>query len=184
MGLVYEAEDLSLKRHVALKFLPDRLAADPGALQRFEHEGRLFLVMELLQGESPEVTEVASKLGVSNVLEGSVQLVGERLRVTVQLVSAKDGLQLWSERYDRAFADIFSIQDEIADSVAGRFELDPESSETHSTLGQVGLWYLWDMKASAAHLRRAMELDGSAPGPRARHAWWLSLNGRHEEAVA
>lgn len=69
------------------------------------------------------MTEVAQRLGVSSVLEGSIQLVGERLRVKVQLVGAADGFQLWAESYDRQFADVFAIQDEIADSVTRRFEL-------------------------------------------------------------
>ncbi|MFN8180037.1 MAG: protein kinase [bacterium] len=64
-----------------------------------------------------DTREIADRLGVSAILEGSVRKAGERLRITVQLVSASDGYHLWSERYDRQLADIFAIQEEIADRV-------------------------------------------------------------------
>jgi len=68
---------------------------------------------------TPEVDsrEVGLQLGVTTLLEGSVRKAGSRVRVTVQLVNASDGYQLWSERYDREMQDIFEIQDEIAQSV-------------------------------------------------------------------
>jgi non-specific serine/threonine protein kinase len=64
-----------------------------------------------------DTREIADRLGVSAILEGSVRKAGEQLRITVQLVSAADGYHLWSERYDRELADIFAIQEEIADRV-------------------------------------------------------------------
>jgi len=47
------------------------------------------------------------------VLEGSVRRSGNRIRITAQLIDARDGTHIWAERYDRALADIFSLQDEI-----------------------------------------------------------------------
>jgi non-specific serine/threonine protein kinase len=64
-----------------------------------------------------DVREIGRRLGVATVLEGSVRRAGERLRVTVQLVDVADGYHRWSERYDREVADVFAIQDEIAESV-------------------------------------------------------------------
>ncbi len=61
--------------------------------------------------------EIALQLGVTTLLEGSVRKSGNRVRITVQLVNASDGYQLWSERYDREMEDIFAIQDEIAQRV-------------------------------------------------------------------
>jgi adenylate cyclase len=60
---------------------------------------------------------------VANVLEGSVRRSGNRVRVTVQLVDARNGFQLWSERYDRQMEDIFEIQDDIARAVTGRLKV-------------------------------------------------------------
>ena len=51
------------------------------------------------------------------VLEGSVQKVGQRFRVTAQLTSVADGYQLWSERYEREMKDVFAIQDEISRAI-------------------------------------------------------------------
>ena len=65
------------------------------------------------KGRSIDVREAAKQLGVRYVLEGSVRKSGNRIRVTAQLIDAKDGTHLWAERYDRALDDIFAIQDEI-----------------------------------------------------------------------
>ena len=62
---------------------------------------------------SVDVREAAKQLGVRYVLEGSVRKSGNCIRVTAQLIDAKDGTHLWAERYDRALDDIFAIQDEI-----------------------------------------------------------------------
>jgi eukaryotic-like serine/threonine-protein kinase len=64
-----------------------------------------------------DVRRLAAELRVDNVLEGSVRRAGDRLRITVQLVSAADGYHLWSERYDLRFEDVFVVQDEIATRV-------------------------------------------------------------------
>jgi len=59
-------------------------------------------------------------LGVSAVLAGTVRKSGPRLRITAQLAAADDGRTLWSERYDRALDDVFTIQDEIARTSSAR----------------------------------------------------------------
>ena len=64
------------------------------------------------------IVEIAKLLGVAHVLEGSVQRVGDRVRVTAQLIRADDGFHVWSETYDLTFNDIFGIQDQIAEKVA------------------------------------------------------------------
>jgi non-specific serine/threonine protein kinase len=67
---------------------------------------------------SADVREIGRRLGVATVVEGSVRRAGDRLRVTVQLIDVADGYHRWSERWDREVADVFAIQDEIAESVA------------------------------------------------------------------
>jgi TolB-like protein/Flp pilus assembly protein TadD len=69
------------------------------------------------RGKDLDVREIGGLLAVDTVLEGSVRKAGNRLRVTAQLVSVDDGYHLWSERYDRELADVFEIQDEIAQSI-------------------------------------------------------------------
>lgn len=75
------------------------------------------------KGRREDARRVGERLGVAAVLEGGVRRAGERVRVTVQLVDAADGYQLWSERYDRDLADIFAIQDDIAQSIVRALEV-------------------------------------------------------------
>jgi TolB-like protein/DNA-binding winged helix-turn-helix (wHTH) protein len=70
------------------------------------------------KGKNEDVRSIAHKLGVAHVLEGSVRKVDQQLRITAQLVSASDGVQLWSQTYDRMLTDIFKVQGEIADEVS------------------------------------------------------------------
>jgi TolB-like protein/Flp pilus assembly protein TadD len=70
------------------------------------------------RGASRDVRRIGRELGVPYVLEGSVQRAGDRLRVGTQLVSVADGYHLWAQRFDRGMADVFAIQDEIAQNVA------------------------------------------------------------------
>jgi adenylate cyclase len=65
------------------------------------------------KGRSIDVREAAKQLGVRYLLEGSVRKSGNRIRITTQLIDAKDGTHVWAERYDRSIEDIFAIQDEI-----------------------------------------------------------------------
>jgi TolB-like protein/Tfp pilus assembly protein PilF len=75
------------------------------------------------RGKENELRDIADKLKVSTVLQGSVRRAGDRVRITVQLVDATSGFQLWSERYDREVKDIFDVQDEIARAAAGRLRV-------------------------------------------------------------
>jgi serine/threonine protein kinase/tetratricopeptide (TPR) repeat protein len=75
------------------------------------------------KGKNTEMSEIASKLRVANILDGSVRRAGNRVRVTVQLVDARNGFQLWSERYDRQMEDIFEVQDEIARAIADQLKV-------------------------------------------------------------
>lgn len=67
--------------------------------------------------------DIASALNVINILEGSVRKSGDRIRISLQLVSAADGYQLWAERYDRQMRDIFDLQEEIAIAVIDALEV-------------------------------------------------------------
>ena len=70
--------------------------------------------------ERGSVEEARRRLGVTHVLEGSVRRDGEALRVSVRLVDAKDGSQLWSQEFDRTLGDVFAIQDDIGSQVLSR----------------------------------------------------------------
>ena len=69
------------------------------------------------KGKNEDIGEIGKKLKVSTVLEGSMRKMGNKLRITAQLVNAADGYQLWSERYDREMEDVFAIQDDISQAI-------------------------------------------------------------------
>ncbi|MGD8496393.1 MAG: tetratricopeptide repeat protein [Gemmatimonadales bacterium] len=75
------------------------------------------------KGQNVGIPEIAQQLGVENVLEGSVRKSGDEVRITAQLIRAKDGFHLWSKTWDRTLDDIFAIQDEIAADVAEQLQV-------------------------------------------------------------
>jgi len=89
------------------------------------------------KGQSKSVSEIAEELGVAHVLEGSVRSGGVRIRVTAQLIRARDGFHLWSQNYDRDVADMIGIQEDLARSIATALEtsMDPAAL---SQMAQVG----------------------------------------------
>ena len=81
------------------------------------------------KGKNEDLREVGRKLGVANILEGSVRREGNHVRITAELIKADDGFQLWSQTYDREFKDIFAVQDEIA--LAATEALQPKLLESN-----------------------------------------------------
>jgi TolB-like protein/DNA-binding winged helix-turn-helix (wHTH) protein/Flp pilus assembly protein TadD len=75
------------------------------------------------KGKNEDLRDVGRKLGVANVLEGSVHREGNHVRITAELTKADDGFQLWSQTYDREINHIFAAQDEIARAVTGALQL-------------------------------------------------------------
>ncbi|MGH6992055.1 MAG: TIR domain-containing protein [Caulobacteraceae bacterium] len=75
------------------------------------------------KGRSVDVPEIARRLGVSHVLEGSVRKAGGRVRITAQLIDGQAGDHLWAERWDRDLTDIFAVQDEISQAIVAALKL-------------------------------------------------------------
>jgi TolB-like protein len=75
------------------------------------------------KGLDVSIPEIATKLGVAHVVEGSVRRAGDQLRITAQLIRAHDGFHLWSETYDRSAADAFGVQGEIAAKIAAALDI-------------------------------------------------------------
>ena len=69
-------------------------------------------------GENWDARDAGRELGVDSVLEGTVQRSGDRVRVTAQLVSVRDGSALWAQSFDGSFTDIFVMQDSISEQIA------------------------------------------------------------------
>ena len=109
------------------------------------------------KGRREDLRAVGEKLDVTTVLEGSVRRSGARLRITVQLVNAADGYQLWSERYDREMTDVFELQDEIANAIATRLRVslhgDAERSRGRQGTRNLEAYELL-LRGRALHARR------------------------------
>jgi TolB-like protein/Tfp pilus assembly protein PilF len=75
------------------------------------------------KGKDVEIPEIARRLNVAHILEGSVRKAGNQVRITTQLIDARSDTHLWSETYDRPLDDIFAVQDEIAAAVVTQLKL-------------------------------------------------------------
>src|SRR4029453_12300983 len=87
------------------------------------------------RGSTADVREIGKALQVAYVLEGTVRKAGDKLRVTAQLIDARTAAEQWAEKYDRDFADIFAIQNEISETIADQLKavLTPEEKATIET---------------------------------------------------
>ena len=126
------------------------------------------------KGRSVDIREAAKQLGVRYVLEGSVRKSGNRIRITAQLIDAKDGAHLWAERYDRAMDDIFAIQDEITLVLATEMQVkltEGEQARLHyTTTSNVEAWTYWVQGMS--HHRKAVTKEEHG---QARFFWEKAL---------
>jgi len=75
------------------------------------------------RGDNLDIREIADKLGVANVVEGSVRRSGERLRITAQLIRARDGFHLWSQDYDSMSEDVLDVQRDVAEQIASALDI-------------------------------------------------------------
>ncbi|WP_167766964.1 winged helix-turn-helix domain-containing protein [Jannaschia formosa] len=159
------------------------------------------------RGRSVDLAQVGRELGVRYVMEGSIQQAGTRLRIFAQVVEAETGHMIWSDRFDGTTADIFDLQDAVAERVAGALEptmiwaeaararaKPTESLTAHDLcLRAAPMVYrqnrLSDLTEAMDLTRRAMELDPDYEQAKALFAyshtcalatrWWT-----HEQAIA
>src|ERR1700682_4252818 len=75
------------------------------------------------KGKNADVSEVANKLNVQNVLEGSLRRDGNRIRITAQLINERDGVALWSDTYERELHDVFPLQDELTRAIVDALKI-------------------------------------------------------------
>jgi adenylate cyclase len=162
----------------------------------------------VFKGRKVDVREVARELGVRYVLEGSVRIVGNRIRINVQFTDAKIGSNIWAERYDRGIGDIFAVQDEVTLALATEMQVQFMEGEQarlqYSTTHNVDAWSNWvkglyffrksvtveDMVQAREWWERAITLDpesaslnamlGNLHCVAARFGWW---DGRQAEML-
>jgi len=111
------------------------------------------------KGKFVDVREIGRKLDVDSLLEGSVRKVGNRLRITAQLIKASDGSHLWSEKFDRDIEDIFAIQDEISLAIVDRLKVSLMEKEKE----QLQKRYTEDQEAYFLYLKGVFHLNKYTP---------------------
>ena len=164
--------------------------------------------MLTFKSQAIDVSELATELGVRYVLEGSVRRVGNRIRLSVQLIDGKSGNLLWAERYDSEFEDIFAVQDEITQTVIGK--MGPEIVQVEVARAKLklpdnlsswdychrGLSFLYqdvspeNLIEASRNFEKAIELDDNFALPYAGmvhvmyrqiiHGWGITANTKNE----
>lgn len=173
------AEDIT----TALSAIPDIFVIAPAAARPFAD-----------QSDAPG--HIAEALGVRWVLDGSIQRVGEQVRISVQLSDALRGAQVWADRYDRAIEDVFALQDEITLKVVAALEVTvargeaPPRAQSHGTrnleawlaasegLGALRRLTPAENARARALYARAAELDPSYAGALEGLAWTHYIEAR------
>ena len=87
------------------------------------------------KGRNEDLRTIGEKLGVANLLEGSVRKAGDQLRITAQLIDSRSGTHLWSQTYDRSLTDVFKVQEEIAAAVSGALSVTLDVGELSRARG-------------------------------------------------
>jgi TolB-like protein/cytochrome c-type biogenesis protein CcmH/NrfG len=140
------------------------------------------------KGKELEIPEIARRLHVTHVLEGSVRKAGDQVRITAQLIHAGDGFHMWSETYDRKLDNIFKIQDEVADKVVKELKVtllepppkvrttDPKAYAFYLQARELGRHFTADaLQTSDGLYHKVLEID-----PRYAPAWnglgWNLMN--------
>jgi adenylate cyclase len=144
------------------------------------------------KGRTVDVKQISRELGVRYVLEGSVRKANSHVRVTAQLIDAGAGHNVWVERYDREFADVFALQDEITERIAASIEpqlyaaeylrskrKSPESLDAWEcamrALSYVNTRSMRDYTAAIELLKKAIQIDATYALPHALIAYLTAL---------
>jgi adenylate cyclase len=139
------------------------------------------------KGKNDDLRSIGESLGVNHILEGSVRRSNTTLRITAQLIRSQDGFHLWSKTYDREIADIFDIQDEIAQKVADQLVLSMGlelKTKNHNRTADLVVYedYLKAkqlfVKRGRGNLDKALALinDATSRDPNYAPAWTLKSN--------
>jgi adenylate cyclase len=144
------------------------------------------------KGRTMDVKQISRELGVRYVLEGSVRRANSHVRVTAQLIDAGAGNNVWVERYDREFADVFALQDEITERIAASIEpqlyvaeylrskrKSPESLDAWEcamrALSYVNTRSMRDYAVALELLKKAIQIDATYALPHALIAYFTAL---------
>jgi len=168
------------------------------------HFSRLFVIARnssfTYKGRAVDVRQVGQELGVRYVLEGSVRRSQDRLRLTGQLIDARDGTHLWAERFDGSMQDVFGLQDEMTSMIVGAIaprlqmaEIErakksrPDSLDAYDlylrALAAIREMTLADSDVALAYVDRALKIDPEYAVAAGLGAWASTLRVAQNWAV-
>ncbi len=118
------------------------------------------------KGKGLDIAEIAKKLNVAHVLEGSVRKSGDKIRITAQLIRTADSTHLWSETYDRPLKDVFAVQDEIAGAIVQALQIQLAGGELNRQKGgtqnlEAYQLYLRSKAADRQNTRSSLDAAGA-----------------------
>lgn len=143
------------------------------------------------KGKQFDIRDVGRDLGVAYALEGSVQRAGNKVRITAQLIETENGAHVWAERFDGSIDDIFELQDDITEQVAGALQPSIQLAEgervvrkrpqeygayDHTMRALTCCWHLEKPETETAigHLDNALAIDPNYPLALSLKAWCLA----------
>ena len=118
------------------------------------------------RGKNRNMKQIGRDLGVANVLEGSVQISGDRVRINAQLIDTQTDSQIWAEQYDRKLEDIFALQSELAQTIAAQLKATLSTGEK----AEISRQPTQDLQAYDLYLRARAAFRGGG-GPMTRENW-------------
>jgi TolB-like protein len=132
------------------------------------------------RGSTADVRDIGKALQVAYVLEGTVRKVGDKIRVTAQLIDTRNALEKWADKYDRDFADIFAIQNEISETITDQLKatLTPEEK------ANIEIAPTKDMEAYDLYLRARALANAFGANNRTRHENLLKAEPLLQAAIA
>ena len=152
------------------------------------------------KGQPYDIGDVAERLDVGAVLEGTVRKAGERLRITAQLIDAADGFEIWSDRFETEMTDVFDIQDEICramvgalqaellpagESIVRNYGVDPKAYELYLRgRHHLARFTAVEMQKGREYFEQAIELDPNYPLALLGLSLYYSTFGGHGFAPA
>jgi eukaryotic-like serine/threonine-protein kinase len=123
------------------------------------------------RGKNRNMKQIGHDLGVANVLEGSVQISGDRVRINAQLIDTQTDTQIWAEQYDRKLEDIFALQSELAQTIAAQLKATLSTGEK----AEISRQPTQDLQAYDLYLRARAAFYGEG-GPMARENWNVAVS--------
>lgn len=144
------------------EYLCDGIAEE--ILRALNHIPELYVVSRTssfqFKNQTVDIREIGARLNVEAVLEGSVRRVGDRLRISAQLINVENGYRLWYERYDHEMKDLFSIEDQIAEQIAQALQVTLVERPNDLSEGNTDAYelYLLGRQYFHQHRRKAFEI--------------------------